>query len=257
MDLNPVESVQWGALSIKRQGVPRRLVEGSKGLFSTSMTLCLLKKGHSFTSSMARSKHCLHSQNVWLHGVQGATVEADLLSDSQLSSVSEFNMAANVKHLLIVPGHYQCGPMQRQRQSSCGRSTGRHKMQEQKKLKSSKRIDTTGLINGRATISAASLWHVPFRYHSAPILESHLHFLVLAAGWRRWWCSFVHHGCKVIYWLRATLTAWNGSQFNGIVTSRFTKIRKCLSPIQSLYIVKTLECIDRLTCIGGNTGNRI
>ena len=121
------------------------------------------------------------------------------------------NMAANVKHLLIVPGHYQCGPMQRQRQSSCGRSTGRHKMQEQRKLKSSKRIDTTGLINGRATKSAASLWHVPFRYHFAPILESHLHFLVLAAGWRRWWCSFVHHGCKVIYWLRATLTAWDGN----------------------------------------------
>ena len=115
---------------------PRRLVEGSQGLFSTSMTLCLLKKGHSLPlpAIMARSRHCLHSQNVWLHGVQGATIEADLLSDSQLSSVSEFNMAASIKHLLIVPGHYQCGPMQRQRQSSCGRSTGRHKMQEQRKL---------------------------------------------------------------------------------------------------------------------------
>ena len=71
---------------------PRRLVEGSQGSFSTSMTLCLLKKGHNLPlpAIMARSRHCLHSQNVWLHGVQGATIEADLLSDSQLSSVSEF-----------------------------------------------------------------------------------------------------------------------------------------------------------------------
>ena len=70
--------------------------------------------------------------------------------------------------------------MQPQRQSSCGRSTGQA-VQGDSKVQAVYTVYTKRISPGKTS-------------------EPGLHLLVLAAGWRRCWCSFVHGEKKCVGW---------------------------------------------------------